>query len=146
MKPESPPPALCHRLKCGSETQWSECSHGMREIQTSSAGGLCTFSSPMTIDGSVSVRAPGASSKAKGFSCRFRHGSEQIWGQSNNSNEAGGNCRRPTVRLCNSMVRVLPRYVRGPEFESRPCHVLFPPLFFLSYILYMYCYTISRGL
>ena len=47
----------------------------MREVLTSSDGGPCTFSSPMTFDGSVWVRAPGA---------------EQIRGQSNNSNEAGG--------------------------------------------------------
>ena len=62
---------------------------------------------------------------AKGLSRRFRHGSEQIQGQSNYSNEAGGNRRRSTVRLCNLMVRVLPRYARGPEFESRSDHVLF---------------------
>ena len=37
-------------------------------------------------------------------------------------------CRRSTVWLGSSVVRVLARYARGPGFESRSGHVLFPPL------------------
>ena len=41
---------------------------------------------------------------------------------------AGGNCHRSTVWPDSSVVRVLARSARGPGFESRSGHVLFPPL------------------
>ena len=44
--------------QCGSIAQWSECSHGMREVLGSSA-----FSSPVIFGGSVWIRAPAANSK-----------------------------------------------------------------------------------
>ena len=37
-------------------------------------------------------------------------------------------CHKSTVWLDSSMVRVHARYVRGPGFEFRTGHVLFPPL------------------
>ena len=46
----------------------------------------------------------------------------------NESNLAGENCHRSTVWPGSSVVRVLAPYARGPGFESRSAHVLFPPL------------------
>ena len=40
-------------------------------------------------------------------------------------------CHRSTVWLGSSVVRVLARSARGPWFESRSGHVLFPPLCYL---------------
>ena len=37
-------------------------------------------------------------------------------------------CHLSTVRLCGSVVRVLAWYGRGPGFESRSGHEIFPPL------------------
>ena len=48
---------------CGSVAQWSECSHGMREVRVRVPVGPCAFSSPVTFGGSVWVRAQAASSK-----------------------------------------------------------------------------------
>ena len=47
---------------CGSVAQWSECSHGLREVLGSNPVGPCTFSSPVTFGGSAWVRVRAASS------------------------------------------------------------------------------------
>ena len=48
---------------CGPIAQWSEYSHGLREVLGSSPVGPCAFSSPVTFGGSVWVLARAASSK-----------------------------------------------------------------------------------
>ena len=48
---------------CSSVAQWSECSHGVREVLVRVPVGPCAFSSPVTFGGSVWVGARAASSK-----------------------------------------------------------------------------------
>ena len=62
---------------CGSVSQWSECSHGVREVLGSSPVGPCAFSFPVTFGGSLWVRARAASRKGT-VSRRFQHGFEQL--------------------------------------------------------------------
>ena len=45
--------------------------------------------------------------------------------------ELGNLCHRSTAWLGSSVVRVLARYARGPAFEFRSGHVLFPPVWHL---------------
>ena len=109
---------------CGSVAQWSECLHGMREVLGSSPGRAMCFFLPCDIWWPMWVRARAASSKrtVSSVPAWFRADS------GTNLIKQGGNCRRSTVWLGSSVVRVLARSARGPGFESRSGHVLFPPL------------------
>ena len=64
---------------CGSVDQWSECSHGLREVLGSSPGRAMCFHPPVTFGGQcgsvLGLRV------AKRLSRRFRHGSGQIRGR-----------------------------------------------------------------
>ena len=48
---------------CGSVAQWTECSHGMREVLGSSTDRAMCFFLPVTFGGSLWVRGRAASSK-----------------------------------------------------------------------------------
>ena len=83
---------------------------------------------------------------AKGLSRRFLHGSEQIRGQSNNSNEAGGKLSQDDSKTLQLNGQSAPTVCERSRVlvPVGPCAFFSP---FLSFVLYiMYCYTISRGL
>ena len=86
--------------------------------------GLCAFSSPVTFGGSVWVCARAASSKGTVSSVPtlFRADSGM------NLFKQGEIVADRPCGLVAQLARVLAWYARGPGFESRSDHVLFPPL------------------